>query len=61
MKTISVDLITHVIEMTEKNGTSTAAALDLLVGTGVYRAEEMPDAETMDATIRGFKKYKGGK
>ncbi len=55
MKKISMDLITTVKELKEKTGISTKLALSILIDTGVYRAKELPNVETMDAILRGLK------
>ena len=55
MRIISMNLITQVMELKDKNKISTKAAMDMIAETGAYKAGELPDVESMDAIIRGLK------
>ena len=55
MRIINMELITQVMELKDKNKISTKAAMDMIAETGAYKAEELPDVDSMDAIIRGLK------
>jgi hypothetical protein len=54
MRIINMDLINQIKELKDKAGVCTRTALEIMVDTEVCREDELPDAETMDAILRGI-------